>query len=99
MGALPDNEYFKLKDQWQLIQADGVHKEVNIRKQQINDCVILGGTPVSDSMPADLPVYPTLLWCPKLRPSADSYLLLFQQRFYDTFTDYVRDMAAARTAY
>lgn len=96
MAALPEDK-FDIKDQWQLIQSDGEEKAVTINKQLINHCVILAGTPATESAPAELAVYPTLLWCPKLLQANNAYLLLYQQKVYATFTDYVRDMAATRT--
>jgi Zn-dependent protease len=96
--ALPDNEPFQFKDQWQLIQSDGEEKPMSINKQQIANCITLAGTPVPETVSEELPVYPTMLWCPKLLSGDDAYLLLYQQRVYTEFTKYVRDMAAARTA-
>jgi hypothetical protein len=98
MAQLPDSEFYDIKDQWQLIQSDGEEKSIVINKQRIANCIILAGTPMPDAVPPELPMYPTLLWCPELLQPADGYVLLFQQRVYANVTDYVRDMAAARTA-
>ncbi|MCG6970501.1 MAG: hypothetical protein LJE85_12115 [Gammaproteobacteria bacterium] len=98
LAELPDSEYYDIKDQWQLIQSDGEEKSIVINKRRIADCTVIAGTLMPDAVPPELPVYPTLLWCPKLLQSDDGYVLLFQQRVYTSVTDYVRDMAAARTA-
>jgi Zn-dependent protease len=93
----PENEFIQFKDQWQLIQSDGEEKTLTINKQQITHCVTLAGTPAPESASSEMPVYPSMLWCPKLLSGDDAYLLLYQQRVYTGFTNYVRDMAAART--
>jgi cell wall assembly regulator SMI1 len=97
IDKLPENEFLVLKDQWQLIASGGDKETVVIDKQNITNCVILGGTPISDSATASS-VYPTLLWCPGLLQPNDGFVLLYQQRIYTAFVDYVRDTLAARIA-
>ena len=97
IAELPENEFLVLKDQWQLITAGGEKEAVVIDKQNITNCVVLAGTPISDSATASS-VYPTLLWCPGLLRPDDGFVLLYQQRIYTAIVDYVRDTLAARIA-
>ncbi|MGD8939157.1 MAG: hypothetical protein PVJ72_07250, partial [Gammaproteobacteria bacterium] len=77
IAELPENEFLVLKDQWQLITAGGEKEAVVIDKQNITNCVVLAGTPISDSATASS-VYPTLLWCPGLLRPDDGFVLLYQ---------------------
>lgn len=98
IATLPDNEFFQFKDQWQLMQSDGSEKPLAINKQHITNCIALAGTSVPETASSELPLYPTMIWCPRLLNGDGAYLQLYQQRVYTSFIDYVRDMVAARTA-